>query len=125
MMATEQEEPTNVTQLRGGLTLIPRADRDWVTTHELVAEAGISYRQADYWIRTGFLHPDVAHPGHGVPRSLPEDQVPRARTAKALLDAGITLEAVRATIDDLLTHGTATRGPVTIIIHQPDDQEEQ
>jgi DNA-binding transcriptional MerR regulator len=30
-----------------------------ITTMQLVAEAGITYRQADYWARTGLLRPRI------------------------------------------------------------------
>jgi hypothetical protein len=32
-----------------------------ISTPQMVAEAGITYRQADYWSRTGLLRPYVGH----------------------------------------------------------------
>lgn len=83
--------------------LPPRSARDWVTTNELVADTGISYRQADYWTRTGLLMPlGEPSPGSGYQRHYPTDQVCRAAVVSALLHAGFSLVGVRRIIDTLL-----------------------
>jgi len=91
-----------------------RTDRDWVTGPELVAEADITYRQADYWTRTGLLTPiDEPTPGSGHLRRYPDDQVDRARALATLLEAGVSLTTCRAVIDEVLATGSATHQHVT------------
>lgn len=100
--------------------LPPREDRDWVTTHELLNEADITYRQADYWTRTRLLTPIEAHtPGSGHLRRYRADQVDRARALAALLDAGVSLITCRLVIDEVLATGTATVGGVTLHLNPP------
>ena len=41
---------------------------DTITSSELIAVSGISYRMLDFWTRAGYLKPDKATPGHGNPR---------------------------------------------------------
>lgn len=96
-------------------TRIPdRSDRDWVTTSELVAEVDITYRQADYWTRTGLLTPiDLACPGTGNTRRYPADQVNRARVLATLTEAGVNLQVGRRLVDDLISTGAATYHHVT------------
>lgn len=93
----------------------PRDERDWVLSTELITEAGITYRQLDYWSRTGLLTPlTAAAPGSGFVRRFHESQVPRAQTLAALLDAGISLQLCRRVIDDVLTSGHVDLGPFTL-----------
>lgn len=58
--------------------------------------AGISYRQLDYWDRSGVVRPDVsvAH-GSGSRRWYSARAVMRLRMAKRLSDMGVTLEVMR------------------------------
>jgi DNA-binding transcriptional MerR regulator len=101
-------------------TLIPnREDRDWVTTSELVAEASISYRQADYWTRTRLLQPlDEPLPGTGIIRRFDQQQVQRARILADLIDAGIALTTCRLVIDQLQTDGHAHLGALDLHLTQ-------
>lgn len=100
----------------GGLP--PREERDFVTSIELITESGISYRQADYWTRTGLLVPLTdALPGSGSYRVFADTQVRRARVLHQLLDAGWSLQMCRAHIDELLEHGSVTVGALTITVH--------
>jgi DNA-binding transcriptional MerR regulator len=81
----------------------------YVTAGALVARAGITYRQLDYWTRTGLLA-DLPRPeraGSGFPRYYLTDQVGRATTIRLLLDAGLSLIACRRVVDDLLETGEA------------------
>lgn len=100
-----------------GTVLPPREDRDWVTTSELIAETGISYRQADYWCRTGLLTTlDAATPGSGWTRRLGQDQVVRARAIAALLEAGVAVTVIRQVVDELVATGAATSGHLTFLL---------
>lgn len=95
-----------------------RDDRDWVTGHELCNEAGITYRQCDYWTRTDLLIPvEEATPGSGHLRRYPEDQVTRASVLADLLDAGVSLPICREVIDQLVDEHTVTVGHITFTHH--------
>lgn len=91
--------------LGSGSTIPDRADRDWVTAHELADAAGLSYRRVDYATRTGLLHPLDTRRGSGYPRRYDAAQIDRARTLADLLDAGIGLPTCREVIDDLVGGG--------------------
>ena len=57
---------------------------------------GITYRQLDYWARTGLLVPDVAAAaGSGSRRQYSYANLLELKIIKRLLDAGIKLEKVR------------------------------
>lgn len=58
--------------------------------------AGISYRQLDYWTRTGLVSPSLAAAsGSGSRRRYSYTDLLELRVIKSLLDAGIKLENVR------------------------------
>lgn len=67
---------------------------------------GITYRQLDYWARTELVVPSVRRTtGRGVQRLYSFDDVVQLRVIKRLLDAGVSLGRVRATIEELRTRG--------------------
>src|SRR5687768_1121897 len=100
-----------------GTTLPPREDRTWVTSSELTIDAGITYRQLDYWCRTGLLAPmDDATPGTGWTRRFAEHQVDRAHLLHGLLDAGFSLQSCRQLSDDLPAARRVDVGPFTLTI---------
>jgi DNA-binding transcriptional MerR regulator len=58
--------------------------------------AGITYRQLDYWTRTGLVSPSLAAAsGSGSRRRYSYTDLLELRVIKSLLDAGIKLENVR------------------------------
>ncbi len=58
---------------------------------------GISYRQLDYWARTGLLQPSVAAAkGSGSRRIYSYSDVLELKVIKQLLDAGVSLQSARA-----------------------------
>ncbi len=66
---------------------------------------GISYRQLDYWARTGLVRPSVADAkGSGSRRAYSYRDLLELRVIKSLLDAGIKLESVRTAFDYLRGH---------------------
>lgn len=101
----------------GHKNLPAREDRDWVLSAELLQEAGISYRQLDYWVRTGLLTPRGDIPGSGWSRSFDPDQVQRAIAIHQLLETGMGLHVIRDVIDEFQATGTAQIGPLTITVH--------
>lgn len=104
-----------------GIPIPPRDERDWATSIELVEEAGITYRQCDYWCRTGLLHHlDDLH-GAGTTRRFAQDQVERAHLIRVLLEGGMTLPVVRDVIDEIQETGTVQIGVLTISVDQSGD----
>lgn len=67
--------------------------------------AGISFRQLDYWTRTGLVEAVAAGDEGDLPpsarRSYSYDAVLRAKVVKTLLEAGIKLEAIRSAMEVL------------------------
>lgn len=66
---------------------------------------GISYRQLDYWARTGLVRPSVKDAdGSGSQRLYSFHDLLQLRIIKKLLDAGVSLQRVRKAIDFLKEH---------------------
>lgn len=67
---------------------------------------GITYRQLDYWARTGLLHPSISQArGSGSQRIYSYEDLVRLKVIKRLLDSGISLQAARRAIDCLRSSG--------------------
>jgi DNA-binding transcriptional MerR regulator len=67
--------------------------------------AGITYRQLDYWDRTGLVGPSLAlATGSGSRRRYSYRDLLELRAVKSLLDAGIRLELVREVFEYLTLH---------------------
>ncbi|HLN15965.1 MAG TPA: MerR family transcriptional regulator [Acidimicrobiales bacterium] len=63
---------------------------------------GISYRQLDYWARTGLLRPSLAEAqGSGTRRRYSYEDVLELKVIKQLLDAGVSLQSARRAVDCL------------------------
>lgn len=66
---------------------------------------GISYRQLDYWARTGLVRPSVRDAdGSGSQRLYSFHDLLQLRIIKKLLDAGVSLQRVRKAVDFLKDH---------------------
>ena len=66
---------------------------------------GITYRQLDYWARTGLLRPSLADAaGSGSRRRYSYRDLLELKVIKNLLDAGIRLESVRDVFQYLRSH---------------------
>jgi hypothetical protein len=50
---------------------------------------GITYRQLDYWVRIGYLHPEREREGSGHPRIWPDEEQRVAREMGQLVRAGL------------------------------------
>src|SRR5579864_6205342 len=63
---------------------------------------GITYRQLDYWARTGLLRPSLAEArGSGTQRLYSYRDVLELKVIKQLLDAGVNLRQARKAIECL------------------------
>ena len=69
---------------------------------QVCAIVGITYRQLDYWARTGLLRPSVAEAkGSGSHRLYSYRDLLELKVIKQLLDAGLGLRQARRAIDCL------------------------
>jgi DNA-binding transcriptional MerR regulator len=77
---------------------------------------GISYRQLDYWARTGLVRPSVRDAGgSGTQRLYSFEDLVVLRTIKKLLDAGVSLQRIRRAIGFLRDNLDAQPQGVTIM----------
>jgi DNA-binding transcriptional MerR regulator len=80
------------------------------------AAAGITYRQLDYWARTGLVVPSVRDAaGSGSHRLYSFRDVLVLRVVKKLLDAGVSLQNIRAAIEHLRIRGVDDLAQITLI----------
>ena len=74
---------------------------------------GISYRQLDYWARTGLITPSVQQAtGSGSQRLYSFSDVVQLKVVKRLLDAGMSLKKIRKAMD-ILGAELASESPLT------------
>jgi DNA-binding transcriptional MerR regulator len=63
---------------------------------------GITYRQLDYWARTGLLRPSLAQAqGSGSQRRYSFSDIVQLKVVKRLLDAGMSLMRIRSAVEIL------------------------
>lgn len=60
---------------------------------EQLSITGATYRQLDYWSRTGYLHPNNVLAGSGVARTWPDGELEVARLMAQFVQAGLTVPA--------------------------------
>ena len=78
--------------------------------------AGITYRQLDYWARTGLVEPSIRPAsGSGSQRLYGFRDILVLKVVKRLLDTGISLQHVRAAITVLRDWGTEDLAKVTLM----------
>lgn len=69
---------------------------------------GITYRQLDYWARTDLAAPSIQRAvGSGSQRLYSFEDIVRLRVVKRLLDAGVSLERIRVSLEELTRLGRA------------------
>ncbi|WP_372727125.1 MerR family transcriptional regulator [Nocardioides sp.] len=78
--------------------------------------AGITYRQLDYWARTGLVEPTVrGAKGSGSQRLYSFRDILILKIVKRLLDAGISLQQIRTAVQHLRERGTDDLTRVTLM----------
>jgi DNA-binding transcriptional MerR regulator len=78
--------------------------------------AGITYRQLDYWARTGLVEPTVrGATGSGTQRLYSFRDILLLKVIKRLLDAGISLQQIRTAVQHLRDRGTDDLTRVTLM----------
>jgi DNA-binding transcriptional MerR regulator len=74
-------------------------EEDGFRAPEVAKIVGISYRQLDYWARTGLVHPSVKDAGgSGTQREYSFQDIILLKTIKNLLDTGVNLQRIRKAI---------------------------
>lgn len=78
--------------------------------------AGITYRQLDYWARTGLVEPSVrTATGSGSQRLYGFRDILMLKVVKRLLDTGVSLQNIRAAIDHLRSRGISDLTNLTLM----------
>ena len=78
--------------------------------------AGISYRQLDYWARTGLLEPSVrTASGSGTARLYGFRDILVLKIVKRLLDAGVSLQNIRTAVNHLRSRGVTELESITLM----------
>src|SRR5947199_1243352 len=78
--------------------------------------AGITYRQLDYWARTGLVVPSIrSATGSGSQRLYSFKDILVLKVVKRLLDAGISLQNIRVAVDALRLRGVDDLAQLTLL----------
>ena len=78
--------------------------------------AGITYRQLDYWARTGLVVPTVrSATGSGSQRLYSFKDILVLKVVKRLLDAGVSLQNIRIAVEALRARGVDDLAQVTLL----------
>ena len=80
------------------------------------AAAGITYRQLDYWARTGLVEPTIrGAQGSGSQRLYSFRDILVLKIVKRLLDAGVSLQNIRLAVDQLRARGVEDLARITLL----------
>jgi DNA-binding transcriptional MerR regulator len=80
------------------------------------AAAGITYRQLDYWARTGLVVPSVrSAAGSGSQRLYSFKDILVLKVVKRLLDTGVSLQNIRLAVDTLRERGVDDLARITLL----------
>lgn len=78
--------------------------------------AGITYRQLDYWARTGLVVPSLrSAQGSGSQRLYSFKDILVLKVVKRLLDAGVSLQQVRTAVAQLAGRGVDDLASITLM----------
>lgn len=77
---------------------------------------GITYRQLDYWARTGLVEPSIRRAsGSGSNRLYSFRDIIVLKVIKRLLDAGVSLQNIRKAVEALRTRGVKDLAEITLM----------
>ncbi len=91
-----------------------RPTRELFQTRDVVEILAISRRQLQYWARTDFVTPSSSTPG-GHARYTFDDLI-ALKTAKRLIDSGVSVQRIRASIRALKGMLPAVRRPLAELV---------
>lgn len=78
--------------------------------------AGITYRQLDYWARTGLVEPTVrSATGSGTHRLYSFRDILVLKVVKRLLDTGVSLQQIRVAVEHLRERGVEDLAQITLM----------
>ena len=78
--------------------------------------AGITYRQLDYWARTGLVEPGVrSATGSGSQRLYSFRDILVLKVVKRLLDTGVSLQQIRSAVEHLRERGVEDLAQITLM----------
>ena len=78
--------------------------------------AGITYRQLDYWARTGLVEPTVrGATGSGTQRLYSFRDILVLKIVKRLLDTGVSLQQIRTAVEHLRERGVDDLAQITLM----------
>jgi DNA-binding transcriptional MerR regulator len=114
------QEPRNLTQgaTAGADDAQPDGDADGFGYRGVIAcnAVSISYRQLDYWARTGLVVPSIRDAsGSGTQRLYSFRDMVVLKVVKRLLDAGVSLQNIRRAIEVLRSRGAEDLAQITLI----------
>ncbi|MGH9094938.1 MAG: MerR family transcriptional regulator [Acidimicrobiales bacterium] len=80
------------------------------------AATGITYRQLDYWARTGLVAPSIrTAAGSGTQRLYSFSDIVVLKVVKRLLDAGVSLANIRSAVEHLRARGADDLAELTLL----------
>lgn len=115
----DSEKP-RVPQIKQGMLfgeVLPVIDEDTGFRGPMACKAaGITYRQLDYWARTGLVEPSVriAH-GSGSQRLYSFRDILLLKVVKRLLDTGVSLQQIRVSVATLGRMGVDDLSNITLM----------
>ena len=114
------ERPTGVPQRAQGLLFgdeLPDLDTDSGYRGPTACRAaGITYRQLDYWARTGLVEPSVRPAtGSGTQRLYSFRDILVLKVVKRLLDTGVSLQQIRTAVLHLRERGVEDLAQITLM----------
>jgi DNA-binding transcriptional MerR regulator len=78
--------------------------------------AGITYRQLDYWARTGLVEPSIRPAtGSGTQRLYSFRDILVLKVVKRLLDTGVSLQQIRSAVEHLRDRGVDDLARITLM----------
>ncbi len=88
-------------------------EQDGYRAPQVCSLVGITYRQLDYWARTGLIKPSVqTAQGSGTQRRYSFTDIVQLKVVKRLLDAGMSLKKIRSAMS-ILREQLAGNNPLT------------
>jgi DNA-binding transcriptional MerR regulator len=92
------------------------AESEGYRVPEVCRVIGISYRQLDYWARTGLVNPSVREAGgSGTQRLYSFQDLVQLKVIKKLLDTGVSLQRIRKAVIYLRQNMRSTPGGITLM----------
>ncbi|MFI5618510.1 MerR family transcriptional regulator [Streptomyces sp. NPDC051567] len=114
--ARRQPESTPVTAVGGDPAPAPAPEQVGYRGPTACAAAGITYRQLDYWARTGLVEPSVRPAyGSGTQRLYSFRDVVVLKIVKRFLDTGVALQNIRAAVQHLRDRGFCDLDRMTLM----------